>query len=152
MTGVRQMPQVFMLLLAAILAGLVLAPARPLQTQQPPAPANPLPALQQTIAADSFTAVVLLGRGDRSERDWSGEVSISGGQIEALDGDRIRARAGRDRLIGRAGDDCLFGGRGSDVVFAAGGGRDQVFCGLGRDRAVIDARDSARGCEILRRR
>jgi len=66
--------------------------------------------------------------------------------------DLILARAGADKVRPRGGEDCVFAGRGADRIMARGGGRDQVRCGGGRDVAYLDRRDTAKGCERVKRR
>jgi 3',5'-cyclic AMP phosphodiesterase CpdA len=66
--------------------------------------------------------------------------------------DLILGRGGRDRITPRGSEDCVFAGRGNDRVFARGGGKDRIRCGRGRrDVAVVDGRDSVKGCERVRR-
>ena len=65
-----------------------------------------------------------------------------------------RPALGRSRprhLTGGAGADRLSGGAGRDLIRARNGGRDRVDCGAGRDTAILDARDLAVRCEVVRR-
>jgi calcineurin-like phosphoesterase family protein/hemolysin type calcium-binding protein len=74
--------------------------------------------------------------------------------------DKLYGRAGNDRLVGLAGGDLLDGGPGRDSL-DGGPGNDRLLardgigevlnCGAGRDTAEADAKDVARGCEIVRR-
>jgi hypothetical protein len=66
-------------------------------------------------------------------------------------GDRVKGNDGGDTVSGGPGRDRLSGGDGDDVLKAAGGGRDRLRCGKGKDRAVVDRRDTVRGCEKVRR-
>lgn len=75
--------------------------------------------------------------------------------------DCLRGDAGRDRLSGGPGDDLLVGGTGIDVLLGEAGNdrleardgvRDVVNCGAGRDVAIVDRRDRALSCEVVRRR
>jgi outer membrane protein assembly factor BamB len=100
--------------------------------------------------------------------------AISGGpKHDRLDGgdspERIRGRGGNDRLDGGDGQDCLDGGPGNDRLrggdgfddLNGGAGRDRlqardgepdvVRCGGARDRAIVDAGDVVKGCEVVRR-
>jgi UDP-N-acetylmuramyl tripeptide synthase len=43
-------------------------------------------------------------------------------------------------------------GRGDDTIRAVNGRRERVNCGPGKDRAVVDATDTAVGCETVKRR
>jgi hypothetical protein len=74
--------------------------------------------------------------------------------------DRIDGRGGNDQLLGLGGADVLTGGPGSDRILAGFGNdsvrlrdgrRDVVDCGPGRDTAVVDAADTVRRCETVRR-
>ena len=61
-------------------------------------------------------------------------------------------RGSRDRhAFGRAGGRPPFRGAGRDLIRARNGGRDRVDCGAGRDTAILDARDLAVRCEVVRR-
>jgi subtilase family protein/hemolysin type calcium-binding protein len=76
-------------------------------------------------------------------------------------GDRLLGGGGRDLIWGMAGDDCLTGGSGRDGlnggagrdrIHARDGEREQIDCGAGdRDFAMVDSRDTVRGCERVRR-
>ena len=75
-----------------------------------------------------------------------------GDTIDARAGDdRIFAFAGRDVVRGGAGSDRIDLGIGNDVVRARDGRPDSIMCGPGRDIAIVDARDSVRGCETVLR-
>jgi hypothetical protein len=75
-----------------------------------------------------------------------------GDTIDARAGnDRIFAFAGRDVVRGGAGSDRIDVGIGNDVVRARDGRSDLIVCGPGRDIAIVDARDSVRGCETVLR-
>jgi len=76
-----------------------------------------------------------------------GDDSISG----MAGGDTISGGPGADVLTGDGGRDRLFGGAGRDLIRARSGGRDRVDCGAGRDTAILDARDLAVHCEVVRR-
>jgi hypothetical protein len=83
------------------------------------------------------------------------------------DVENVVAGAGNDRIVGTAGANDLDGGPGDDSIDAAGGVdavqggsgndsivaldgvQDRVDCGPGVDSAVIDAFDSADGCEFV---
>ena len=80
---------------------------------------------------------VILGRG--------GNDTLLGGAGD----DRLVGGAGNDVLIGGPGADVLLGGPGSDTIYAADGERDIVDCGPGRDRAVVDAVDIVKNCEVV---
>lgn len=105
-----------------------------------------------TAAADRITA---LGGADRLFGRAGADCLSGGAGRDRLDGgpgnDSLEGGLGRDVLIGRGGRDVLSGGPGADVILARDGLRDAVRCGPGRDTAVVDRRDSAVGCEVVRR-
>jgi Tol biopolymer transport system component len=63
--------------------------------------------------------------------------------------DMIEGGAGNDVVIGGSWADRLYGNDGSDTIFANDGERDVVDCGAGNDRAVVDAVDVTRNCEVV---
>jgi Ca2+-binding RTX toxin-like protein len=65
--------------------------------------------------------------------------------------DLVAGGTGNDRLAGGPGPDDLRGGTGGDRITARDGVRDRVDCGPGRDVAILDRRDAAAGCEVVRR-
>ncbi len=80
--------------------------------------------------------------------------------IKGLGGnDTINGNGGYDTIDGGAGNDVITatgagtshvaGGAGSDTIYAANGFTDYIDCGTGRDRAVIDAVDVVKNCEIM---
>ena len=85
--------------------------------------------------------------GDDAVRGGSGDDRTFGGPGR----DSVVGGSGADRLDGGRDRDVLSGGRGADRLLARGGGADRVDCGPGRDVAVVDARDTVRGCERVRR-
>jgi parallel beta-helix repeat protein len=84
-------------------------------------------------------------------------------------GDRLKGKGGDDVLKGKGGDDCLSGatendrlnggsgedllkgGAGDDAIYAKDGEPDRVRCGFGIDVAVVDAQDTVKACETVRR-
>lgn len=80
---------------------------------------------------------VILGRG--------GNDTLLGGMGD----DRMDGGRGNDVLTGGPGADVLVGGLGSDTIYAADGERDIVDCGEGNDRAVVDAVDVVKNCELV---
>jgi Ca2+-binding RTX toxin-like protein len=94
-----------------------------------PAPPGPMP---RRIAS-----LLHGGPGDDVMRGHSGFDDMSGG-------------GGADRMLPGGGRDRVLGGAGGDVIKAAREGKDNVQCGPGRDKAVVDKRDTVRGCERVR--
>jgi hypothetical protein len=108
--------------------------------------------LTGTSAADDIRAGagddVLSGRGGADRlQGGPGDDSIFG----MAGGDAISGGPGADTLTGDGGPDRLSGGAGRDTIRARNGGRDRVDCGAGRDTAILDARDLAVRCEVVRR-
>ena len=100
-----------------------------------------------TLNGDAGTDVV---------KGAAGHDTISGGAgADTLTGDggsdRLSGGAGTDTLTGGTGVDRLSGGAGRDLIRARNGGRDRVDCGPGRDTAILDSRDMAVRCEVVRR-
>ena len=135
--------------LAALVALAVLAPA---------AHASPLHGtslddrLRGTPRADDIRA----GAGDDVVFGRGGADRVTGGAgADTVDGeagaDILAGGHGDDALTGGPGLDRLFGGPGRDLIRARNGGRDRVDCGPGRDTAILDPRDVAFRCEVVRR-
>ena len=108
--------------------------------------------LTGTPAADDIRA----GAGDDVLSGRGGADALQGGSgNDTLSGDagpdRLSGGAGTDTLSGGPGADRLSGGPGRDLIRARNGGRDRVDCGAGRDTAILDARDVAVRCEVVRR-
>jgi hypothetical protein len=69
------------------------------------------------------------------------------GLIGGPGNDLLRSRGGNDGLAPGPGRDRAFGGAGSDLFFAKDQRHDRLNCGPGPDLAIVDQRDSHRGCE-----
>ena len=96
------------------------------------------------------------GRGDDRAFGMAGDDRVhgdAGDDLLAGDGgsDVLAGGAGADTLDGGAGADRLAGGPGRDLIRAHNHGRDRVDCGPGRDTAILDLRDTAVRCEVVRR-
>ena len=63
--------------------------------------------------------------------------------------DKLYGGPGNDVITGGPGEDKIYGGPGSDTIYADDGERDFVDCGPGRDRAVVDAVDVVKNCEVV---
>jgi hypothetical protein len=63
--------------------------------------------------------------------------------------DMLDGGLGNDVLTGGAGADRILGGAGSDTIYAADGERDVIDCGDGADRAIVDAVDVVKNCEVV---
>lgn len=56
---------------------------------------------------------------------------------------------GNDRIRGTDGEDLLGGGKGNDFINAHDKAADTVECDAGIDLALVDRRDTVRGCELV---
>jgi Ca2+-binding RTX toxin-like protein len=56
---------------------------------------------------------------------------------------------GDDRIKGTDGPDALGGGNGDDAINARDKSADAVECGSGLDFALVDRRDTVRGCDLV---
>ena len=56
---------------------------------------------------------------------------------------------GNDRIKGTDGRDRISGGNGIDVIRSRDSAADRVECDAGFDLALVDKRDTVRGCEIV---
>jgi hypothetical protein len=104
---------------------------------------------------DAGDVVVAFAAGDRLRGNPGHDCLIGGTGRDELEGgrgdDRLTGGAGRDTLRDEDGVDAFYGGGGGDYVNARDGRRERVRCGPGVDRAVVDAGDRVRGCELLTR-
>jgi dienelactone hydrolase len=87
-------------------------------------------------------------RGNDRLKGLAGDDCVKGGPGR----DRAKGNGDDDKVVGGQGRDRLSGGGGDDTLKARGGGRDRVVCGKGKDKAVVDRRDTVRGCEKVRRK
>lgn len=71
--------------------------------------------------------------------------------IGSRDANTLDGGPGEDLVEGKAGSDRLEGGDAPDVLEARDGNHDLVTCGNGGDLAIVDRRDSVRGCETVDR-
>jgi len=96
--------------------------------------------------------IVGTSRGDYLAGGAFDDVMLGlGGNDTLLGGagdDYLAGGPGNDVLTGGPGSDVLLGGRGSDTIYAADGERDLIDCGRGSDRAIVDAFDIVKHCEV----
>lgn len=91
---------------------------------------------------------LLHGRtGDDAIHGRDGDDVLEGGR----GADLLKGGDGADRLTGGFDRDRLYGGAGADRINALDGAADIVDCGPGRDTAIVDRRDTVRGCERIER-
>ena len=108
------------------------------------------------LTGTSGPDAIRAGSGDDVVLGHGGADRLAGGPGDdvlhgAAGADQIHGDAGRDTITGGAGADRLAGGADRDLIRARNGGRDRVDCGPGRDTAILDTRDVAVRCEIVRR-
>ncbi len=80
-------------------------------------------------------------------RGGSGADRLSGRSAQDL----LFGMGRGDRLLGGSGNDRLAGGAGDDRLNALDGRVDVVDCGTGDGTAIVDRRDTVRGCERVQR-
>jgi Ca2+-binding RTX toxin-like protein len=56
---------------------------------------------------------------------------------------------GNDRITGTNAEDVLTAGKGFDLIRSADRSADQVDCGGGIDLALVDRRDTVKGCDLV---
>jgi Ca2+-binding RTX toxin-like protein len=86
---------------------------------------------------------LLLNAGGGDDR-IKGKRNLKGLLLSTLNGDD-----GNDHITGTNAEDVLTGGKGRDVIRSADRAADQVDCGRGIDLALVDRRDTVRGCELV---
>ena len=84
-----------------------------------------------------------LNAGDGDD-EITGRRGLAGLIESTLNGDE-----GNDRIKGTDGEDLLTGGKGFDVIRSRDHAADRVECNGGFDLALVDKRDTVRGCEIV---
>jgi Ca2+-binding RTX toxin-like protein len=95
------------------------------------------------VTYESRTAPLRLTEDGVADDGEAGEGDNIAPAVEILAGG-----AGADTLAGGPGPNALSAGPGDDTVLARDAGTDQVDCGAGTDTAVLDAADTAQGCEL----
>jgi Ca2+-binding RTX toxin-like protein len=79
-----------------------------------------------------------------------GDDRIKGAKgLKRLISSTLNGDDGNDRITGTNAKDVLTGGKGFDLIRAADRSADQVECGGGIDLALVDRRDTVRGCELV---
>jgi Ca2+-binding RTX toxin-like protein len=84
-----------------------------------------------------------LNAGDGDDR-IKGSKGLKGLIVSTLNGDE-----GNDRITGTNAEDVLTGGKGFDAINSVDRSADRVECGRGIDFALVDRRDTVRGCELV---
>ncbi|MFN2627346.1 MAG: hypothetical protein ABR569_01765 [Gaiellaceae bacterium] len=97
------------------------------------------------IAGTARADYIAGGGGNDVLRGLDGNDTIRGGEGD----DRLEGGPGNDILDGGPGVDVINAGPGSDTVLAADGAVDTIDCGPGNDRAVVDAFDKVKNCEVV---
>ena len=79
-----------------------------------------------------------------------GDDRIRGGKgLKGLIVSTLNGDDDNDRITGTNAEDILNGGKGIDLINSVDRSADQVECGGGIDFALVDRRDSVRGCELV---
>jgi Ca2+-binding RTX toxin-like protein len=86
---------------------------------------------------------LLLNAGGGDDR-IKGKRGLKGLLLSTLNGDD-----GNDQVTGTNAEDVLTGGKGRDVIRSIDRAADQVDCGRGIDLALVDRRDTVRGCDLV---
>lgn len=86
---------------------------------------------------------LLLNAGGGDDR-IKGAKGLKGLIVSTLNGDDDN-----DRITGTNAEDILSGGKGTDLINSVDRSADQVDCGGGIDFALVDRRDTVRGCELV---
>jgi len=121
------------------------------------APAQPVRRSNQCRIEGGPGADVIYGTqyGERIDGNGGNDRIFGNAGNDAIYGgagnDAIGGGAGNDIVDGGPGNDILSGGVGNDVIYA-GPGRDKIGCGPGVDTAYVQAGDTTRDCEHVRRR
>jgi Ca2+-binding RTX toxin-like protein len=93
---------------------------------------------------DIGTSESLVVNGGGGNDEIKGTSGLAGLIASTFNGDD-----GKDDIKGSDGEDALSGGKGGDLIRSIDRAADRVECGPGFDLALVDRRDTVRGCEIV---
>ena len=93
---------------------------------------------------DIGTTENLVVNGGGGNDEIKGTSGLAGLIASTFNGDD-----GKDDIKGTDGADALSGGKGRDLMRSIDRAADTVECGSGFDLALVDRRDTVRGCEIV---
>ena len=93
---------------------------------------------------DIGTSESLVVNGGGGDDEIKGSSGLAGLIASTFNGDD-----GKDDIKGTDGPDSLSGGAGGDLIRSIDRAADSVECGSGFDLALVDRRDTVRGCNIV---
>ena len=93
---------------------------------------------------DIGTSESLVVNGGGGDDEIKGSNGLAGLIASTFNGDD-----GKDDIKGTDGPDSLSGGAGGDLIRSIDRAADSVECGSGFDLALVDRRDTVRGCNIV---
>ena len=93
---------------------------------------------------DIGTSESLVVNGGGGNDEIKGTSGLAGLIASTFNGDD-----GKDDIKGTDGPDSLSGGAGGDLIRSIDRAADSVECGSGFDLALVDRRDTVRGCNIV---
>ena len=96
------------------------------------------------FSIDIGTSESLVVNGGAGNDEIKGSKGLAGLIASTFNGDD-----GKDDIKGTDGEDALSGGAGGDLIRSIDRAADRVECGSGFDLALVDRRDTVRGCEIV---
>jgi Ca2+-binding RTX toxin-like protein len=96
------------------------------------------------FSIDIGTSESLVVNGGGGNDEIKGKSGLAGLIASTFNGDD-----GKDDIKGSDGEDSLSGGKGGDLIRSIDRAADRVECGSGFDLALVDRRDTVRGCEIV---
>ncbi len=93
---------------------------------------------------DIGTSENLVVNGAAGNDEIKGSKGLAGLIDSTFNGDD-----GKDDIKGTDGEDALSGGKGGDLIRSFDRAADSIECDSGFDLALVDRRDTVRGCEIV---
>jgi Ca2+-binding RTX toxin-like protein len=96
------------------------------------------------FSVDIGTSENLVVNGAGGNDEIKGSKGLAGLIASTFNGDD-----GKDDIKGTDGPDQLSGGKGGDLIRSIDRAADNIECGPGFDLALVDRRDTVRGCEIV---
>ena len=93
---------------------------------------------------DIGTSESLVVNGGEGDDELKGTSGLAGLIASTFNGDDDS-----DDIKGTDGEDALSGGKGGDLIRSIDKAADRIECGPGFDLALVDRRDTVRGCEIV---
>jgi hypothetical protein len=105
-----------------------------------------------TVAVGSGNTTLRATRGANIPSNEARVCVGTSSECSDVQGELIAGTDKRDKIRGTKGPDKIKARAGNDIVRARGGGPDKINCGTGkRDIAFVDADDTVRACEKVKR-